>query len=128
MNKLLVPTVGALFVLMAAVPCLAYQRPIPTPRPVIPPGTGGETVHTPTVPSRAILEGMQERLNRHRKTINNWSSDATQQIAFSIMVGLLGLVVGAVQGTDKKWAKGLTIGLGFTVSAITLFTDRVVSG
>lgn len=68
---------------------------------------------------------MQQRLDRRVRTVSHWQSQASQQIAFSLTIGLLGLVVGALQGSTKGWAKGLTVAGGLAVSAITLLTNKV---
>ena len=71
------------------------------------------------------LKSMQQRLERRQAIVNGWGSEARQQIFFSVAIGMLGLVVGLLQASRKPWAKGLTVGVGFCVSAITLFTNKI---
>jgi hypothetical protein len=89
-------------VLVSAIPCLA-ESASPSTR----------------------LKSMQNRLDRRQAIVNEWVVDSRQQIFFSVTVGVLGLAVGLLQASRKPWARGLTIGLGFCVSAITLFTNKV---
>jgi hypothetical protein len=68
---------------------------------------------------------MHERLTRRQAVVSGWEKQATQQIYLSFAVGLLGLIVSALQGTSKPWTRILTAALGFSVSAVTLFTNKV---
>jgi hypothetical protein len=64
---------------------------------------------------------MQKRLDRQVEAVGNWGSEATQEIWLAIVVGVLGLAIGALQPTNI--AKLAAAVIGPVVSAITLFTN-----
>src|SRR5262245_31862289 len=92
-----------LFVLATAIPCRADS-----------PGSASP-----------LVTRMQARLDQRQATVNGWASQARWQLGLSIIVGMLGRIIGIVQGANKTWTKSLTVGLGFCISAVTLCTNRI---
>ncbi len=72
-----------------------------------------------------IRDALNHRLTVREAEVANWQRSANSQLALSIAIGMLGLLVGMLQASQNRWAKGTTVALGFLVSAITLFTNRV---
>jgi hypothetical protein len=68
------------------------------------------------------LKLMQDRLARREAVVSGWASDASQQVGFALAVGLLGILIGAAQASERRWIKGFTVGAGLCVSAFTLST------
>jgi hypothetical protein len=116
---------GALLLLLA-VSCFAQTTPTSYPAPSAPPAgnTPAETA-TPIDAGAMIKKEMRDGLNRRQEMADKWSTQAKHQIFLSVAVGFLGLVIGLLQSTEQRWKKGLTIALGFTVSALTLYTNNV---
>lgn len=75
-------------------------------------------------PSREAVR-MQHRVEKRQALVNDWASQAAQQVVLSIAVGILGLAVSALQKPSESWARALTVGLGLAVSAITLCTKML---
>jgi hypothetical protein len=78
------------------------------------------------VPSQRF-QSMQARLQHREAIVRDWQNQARQQMILAVTVGLLGLVVGLLQGSTKNWTRALTVFLGFCVSAITLCTNKIYS-
>jgi hypothetical protein len=60
-------------------------------------------------------------------TVAAWQRESRILIGLTLLVGILGLASGALQGSGKGWAKAATVGVGLAVSAITLTTNTVFS-
>jgi len=71
------------------------------------------------------LEAMRLRLNNREAKLQGWKNDAKSQISLAFTVGLLGLIVSALQGGKDGWFRILSVVLGLCVGAITLFTNIV---
>jgi len=80
------------------------------------------SVQTPGDPKFAH---MRADYDKQVEIVDGWSSKASQQIALAVAIGVFGLLVGALQGTTKAWARPLTVCLGILVSMLTLLTKTV---
>jgi hypothetical protein len=68
---------------------------------------------------------MEKRVEKREALVQGWASEAKQQVVLSLMVGILGLAVGALQKPTQKWARVLSVAVGFSVSVITLCTNKL---
>lgn len=110
--------------------CCLAQAPTPAPLPKLaapPPGVPPSAAASVPDISKglALKKSLGERLDRHALTVHKWTREAHEEIALSFAIGLLGLLVGLLQGSGWNWAKGLTVGAGFAISAMTLCTNTL---
>jgi hypothetical protein len=68
---------------------------------------------------------MQDKLTARQSEVDGWEHQSEQQVYLSVAVGILGLLVSALQGSARTWTKALTVGVGFLISALTLLTNKV---
>jgi hypothetical protein len=73
-------------------------------------------------PATDSVTRMKKELGRCVQTVDEWRSESRQQIVLGFAIGLAGIVVGALQGVNKSWVKGATVGLGLAISILTLAT------
>lgn len=79
----------------------------------------------PQASSAAISLQQQYKpdLDEFTKKIHGWERKANILVTLTLLVGVLGVVTGVVQGYNKAWCKAATVLIGATISCITLFNN-----
>jgi hypothetical protein len=70
-------------------------------------------------------EKMQNELTSRRNDVQEWISDERHEVVLALVVGLLGLSIGACQTTARPWTRTATVILGLLVSVVTLCTNTL---
>jgi hypothetical protein len=106
--------------------CLAQTTPTALPTVTAPPpGAAPPTVAPAPDTSKGTeaKNALQQQLERRAGTVHKWSLQAKEEIALSFAIGLLGLLVGALQGSQWTWTKKITVASGLAISVMTLCTN-----
>src|SRR5262245_28904536 len=78
------------------------------------------------VPSICLAQGSDEAsqlrtlLHKGEVQVEKWEKTASTIIALTVLVGVLGIVAGALQKSSSNWCKIATVIVGLCISALTL--------
>lgn len=71
------------------------------------------------------ISKIEEIVENRYQQIDQWRFDARMILAMTIIVGLLGLAIGALQSFRGSWVKWTTVTVGLVVSSLTLIQNTV---
>lgn|SRR5262249_38158266 len=85
------------------------------------------------VPSICLAQGSDEAsqlrtlLHKGEVQVEKWEKTASTIIALTVLVGVLGIVAGALQKSSSNWCKIATVIVGLCISALTLVLNTAFS-
>lgn len=74
---------------------------------------------------RSDVEQLRTSLQKHEVRIQGWEKTANIIIGLTLTVGILGVIVGLLQGLQKNWCKTATVVIGAAISIITLVNNTL---
>ncbi len=76
-------------------------------------------------PVSGLRQQFQRVVNDKEQEVGDWERQARFQMALVLTAGILGLIVGALQKSDKKTSRAATAALGAAMSALTLINSTL---
>ena len=71
-----------------------------------------------------FLQSIQDTLGDIQKSIDGWQRHGSWELSISILIGIVGLVVTALQVVASRWIKAVTAGLGILSGVLVLLRQN----
>lgn len=75
-----------------------------------------------------LLDTLSQSVLTNNETIRHWRSEGNTVMSIALMVGILGIISGALQGISHRWTKITTVAVGVLISVLTLFNHTYFDG
>lgn len=73
-----------------------------------------------TTANAGSFEAMQLEESSREEDFKTWQREEQEEVFLVIAIGSFGIIIGACQSANNRWARGMTVALGVGVSIITL--------